>query len=48
VELEGLERDKHSSLLLKSVNYGVKSFIGLAPGVAVWKKIFFGIVKEAK
>jgi hypothetical protein len=29
--LEWLTRNKHSSLLLKSVNYDHKSFIGLAP-----------------
>jgi hypothetical protein len=30
--LERLARDKHSSLLRKSVNYDVKSFIGLGAG----------------
>jgi hypothetical protein len=29
--LEKLGRDKHSSLLQKSINYGQKSFITLAP-----------------
>ncbi len=28
-----LARDKHSSLLRKSVNYGQKSFITLTPGI---------------
>jgi hypothetical protein len=30
--MEKLARDKHSSLLQKSVHYGQKSFITLAPG----------------
>jgi hypothetical protein len=30
--LESLARDKHSSLLLTFINYGVKSFITLGPG----------------
>jgi hypothetical protein len=39
--LERLDRDKHSSLLRKSVNYSCKSFIGLAPRVNLIKK--FGV-----
>jgi hypothetical protein len=33
-----LARDKHSSLLRKSVYYGQKSFITLAPGLKFWSK----------
>jgi hypothetical protein len=32
--LETLARDKHSSLLRKSLNYGQKKFIILAPDVS--------------
>ena len=35
-KLERLARDKHSSLLQKSVNYGEKSFITLGPGRVDW------------
>ncbi len=35
--LERLAKDKHSSLLQKSVNYGQKSIITLAPGPKVIK-----------
>jgi hypothetical protein len=31
-QVDWLARDKHSRLLQKSVNYGQKSFITLAPG----------------
>ncbi len=33
--LEKLARDKHSSLIKKSANYGQKSFITLGPGASV-------------
>jgi hypothetical protein len=36
--LERLARDKHSSLLLKFVNHGQKSFIRLIPGVVAEKE----------
>jgi hypothetical protein len=38
--MEGLARDKHSSLLWKFVNYGQKSFITLAPGGRKWQLIY--------
>jgi hypothetical protein len=39
--LERLGRDKHYSLLQKSVNYGQKSFITLAPGCAKLERFHF-------
>ncbi len=43
--LEGLARDKHSSLLRKAVNYGCKSFIGLAPVVNLIKHLLIPFCK---
>ena len=46
--LEKLARDKHSSLLQKSVIYRQKSFITLGPGVNVIKLFSFVTVDETK
>jgi hypothetical protein len=43
-KLGKVARDKHSSLLLKSVNYGCKkSIIGLTPGRETYKSGRLGI-----
>jgi hypothetical protein len=39
LRLVGLARDKNSSSIRKSVNYGQKSFIALAPGACIIKLI---------
>jgi hypothetical protein len=40
--LDKLDKDKHSSLLQKLVNYGEKSFITLASGCMLEEAILYG------